>query len=282
MFSTLSTLRIVGGLVMLAQVTAPASQAPRPLSFSATLTSIKADARPGQVLTRQFQLTLDPGQPRTHFKARVEDWWRSQDGQQSFYAEAGTLKQSCATWAAVNPAESAVGGGDTLTVRITVAVPPELPSGGYWCVLTVDEVPDPAADGAGVGVRFTASVSTGIFLSVGQVERNAEILGLRVDADRVRIQVRNSGNTPLGIEGRVQFFAAGAESPVATIDLPRSTLLTEPFIDGEISAALPSASQLPSGRYRVRTVLDFGADRDIGAEREVALVRASASDVSVR
>lgn len=282
MFSGLSVLRIIGGLVMLAQATAPASQAPRPLTFSATLTSIKADARPGQVLTRQFQLTLDPGQRRVHFKAKVEDWWRSPDGQQSFYAEAGTLKRSCGPWASVNPVESAVSGGETLTVRITLAVPPELPSGGYWCVLTVDEMPDPAAADQGVGVRFMASVSTGIFLNIGQIQRDAQILGLRVDADRLHVQVRNSGNAPLAIEGRVQFFAPGAEAPVATVELPRSTLLTEPFVDGEISVALPPDTQLPSGRYRMRTVLDFGADRDIGAEREVALVRAPRSHVPVR
>jgi hypothetical protein len=272
MFS-LPILELMSGLMLLAQSIAPAPQAPRPLAFSATLTSIKADARLGQVLTRQFQLTLDPGQARTQFKARVEDWWRSPDGQRSFYAEPGTLRHSCARWATVNPVESAVGGGETLTVRITVTVPTELPPGGYWCVLTVDEVPDPATASDGVGVRFKASVSTGIFLYLGPIERSAQVLGIRVDNDRVGIQVRNTGNAPLGVEGRVQFFQSGSETPVATVDLPRSTLLTEPFVEGEVSAALPSAAILPSGRYRVRAILDIGAAQDLGAEREVVLVR---------
>lgn len=77
--------------------------AAQPLSFHATLESIKVDARPQQVITRQFKLTLDPNQPETRFKARVEDWWRSEDGAQSFYAEAGTLRHSCARWVSLNP-----------------------------------------------------------------------------------------------------------------------------------------------------------------------------------
>src|SRR5262245_54432792 len=73
------------------------------VSFKATLTSIKLYARAGQVMTSSFRLTLDPGQPKTRFKSRIEDWWRSEDGKQSFYAEAGTLERSCGKWVAINP-----------------------------------------------------------------------------------------------------------------------------------------------------------------------------------
>ena len=152
MLSAISSLGLTGWLTLLAIVVMPASQTPRPMSFSATLTSIKVNARPGQVITRQFQLTLDPGQPRTHFKAKVEDWWRSQDGLQSHYAAPGTLQRSCAPWTSLNPVESAVSAGETLTIRVTVNVPRELAPGGYWCALTVDQVPDPLTS-TGVGVH---------------------------------------------------------------------------------------------------------------------------------
>ena len=99
----LSSLGFAGWFAVLALVVTPSSQAPRPMSFSATLTSIKVSARPGQVVTRQFQLTLDPGQPRTHFKAKVEDWWRSQDGLQSHYARP---RHASAFLRAVDVAES--------------------------------------------------------------------------------------------------------------------------------------------------------------------------------
>jgi hypothetical protein len=251
------------------------------MSFSATLTSIKVNARPGQVVTRQFQLTLDPGQPRTHFRAKVEDWWRSQDGLRSQYAEPGTLRHSCAPWTSLNPVESSVTPGDTLTIRISVHVPRELAPGGYWCALTVDQIPDPMS-GAGVGVQFVASVSTGIFLYVDPVERQATIVGLRSDADRAVVTVRNMGNAPLGIEGRVEFLSPDTRKSIATIQIPRGTLLTEPTLDGDFGAALPSPVVLPSGRYLVRAILDIGTSQDIGAEQELIITRTAPQNAAAR
>lgn len=279
--STLGALGLTGWLAIAAMVATPASQTPRPMSFSATLSSIKVSARPGQVVTRQFQLTLDPGQPRTHFKAKVEDWWRSQDGSQSHYAAAGTLQRSCGPWTSLNPVESAVSAGETLTIRVTVNVPRELAPGGYWCALTVDQIPDPSS-AAGVGVQFVASVSTGIFVYVDPVERQAEIVGLRTDNERVVISVRNRGNAPLGIEGHVEFLTTDDRRTVARVQIPRGTLLTEPTVEGDFMAALPATTVLPSGRYLVRAILDIGTAQDIGAEQELLVTRTSAANVPRR
>ena len=54
------------------------------------------------------------------------------------------------------------------------------------------------------------------------------------------------------------------------------------LLDGELSSLLPSAAALPSGRYVVRAILDIGADHDIGAEREITLIRASTPNAPVR
>lgn len=252
------------------------SFAQRPLSFQATLESIRIDAQPQQVITRQFKLTLDPDQPETRFKAKVEDWWRSEDGAQSFYGEPGTLRHSCARWVSLNPVESSVKPGETLIIRITLSVPPEMASGGYWCALTVDEVPDPRTVQDGIGVKFVASISTGIFVNVGTIQRSARIVDLSVGADTALIKLRNEGNAPVGIDGRLEFYAPGATAPTATVVVPRGTILTEPSLHGTLVSKLPPASQLPSGRYRVRAILDYGAPHYIGAEREVELVRAPA------
>jgi hypothetical protein len=48
-----------------------AQQNPAGLAFTATLDPIRISGRPGMVVTRQFRLTLDPDQPRTHFNDRV-------------------------------------------------------------------------------------------------------------------------------------------------------------------------------------------------------------------
>ena len=252
-----------------------AAQGPGGLTFQATLESIKIDAQPQQVVTRQFRLTLDPNQRDTRFKAKVEDWWRSEDGKQSFYAEAGSLRHSCARWVRLNPVEATARAGEPLIIRITVTVPQEIPPSGYWCALTVDEVADPAADQGGVGVRFLASVSTGIFVNVGTVNRSARILDLQVGEDEAVVKVRNDGNGPVGIDGRLEFFATGSTAPLATVVLPRATVLTEPTLDGSLTGRLPPAAELPSGRYRVRAVLDFGGAHYLGAEKEVDIVRSA-------
>ena len=244
------------------------------LSFKATLSSLKISARPGQVQTREFRLTLDPDQVTTRFKAHMQDWWRSEDGSQSFYAEPGTLAKSCGRWVTLNPVESDVRAGETLTTRLTVSVPGEATSGGYWCVLTVDELPDPLAAPEGVGIRFMASVSVGVFIYVGEVQRAAELTAVDVRGDTAVVRIRNTGDTPLAIEGRFEFILPGAVEPMAVINLARGTLLTEPIATGLFSIPLPDSSALPSGRYRVRAIVDYGVDHYIGTEREMDIVRA--------
>lgn len=276
-------MRLLAPLLLVALSISPADQNPGAgLSFTATLDSIKITGKPGQVVTRQFRLTLDQNQPRTRFKAHVEDWWRSEDGKQSFYAEAGTLKRSCANWVSVNPRENAVAAGETLVVRLSVSIPVEVRSGGYWCALTVDEVPDPLSSSTGVGVRFVASVSTGIFVNLDPIERAASITDLRVSPDEALVRVRNEGNTPIGVEGHIEFLAPGSKTATASALFPRGTILTEPILEGTLSAPLPAANVLPSGQYVVRAILDFGADHFIGAEREIDVVRAAPGHASIR
>lgn len=252
----------------------PAAQQKPGLSFQATLDSIKLDAQPQQVFTRQFRLTLDENGRETRFRARVEDWWRSEDGAQSFYAEPGSLRHSCARWVSLNPAEATVKPGETLVIRLTISIPVEMASAGYWCALTVDEVPDPMAVASGVGVQFLASVSTGIFVNVGTVQRAARILDLRVAADTAFVRLQNDGNAPVGVDGRLEFLAPGSDIPTAVVTVPRGTILTEPTAHGTLKAPLPPANLLPSGRYRVRAILDYGAAHLIGAEREIDIHRA--------
>jgi hypothetical protein len=249
-------------LLLQAAALAAAPDPPRPLSFQATLDAIRITVQPGQVATRQFRLTLDRDQQPTQFKARIEDWWRSEDGRQSFYAKPGTLRRSCGEWVSINPVEATVQPGATLTIRITVSMPVEVQAGGFWCALTVDEVPSPLeAGGEGVGVRFVASVSTGIFVNVEPVRREASILGLDVAKDAASVNLRN------------EFFSPGASTPLSSVALSRRTLLTEPSRNGVIGVTLPSAEALPAGRYRVRVILDIGTDHYIGAERELDLLR---------
>jgi hypothetical protein len=246
------------------------------VSFKATLTSLKISARPGEVQTKEFRLTLDPDQLKTRFTARMQDWWRSEDGTQSIYDEAGTLTRSCGRWVALSPVEVEVKPGQTMTTRLTVSVPSELAPGGYWCVLTVDELPDPLTVSEGVGVRFMASVSIGVFVYVGEQQRAAEITAVEILNDSAVVKLRNDGNTPLAIEGRFEFIRPGATEPTAVVPLSRTMLLTQPILTGLFSAQLPDPAALPPGRYLVRAIIDYGVDHYIGTEREMYVARNAA------
>jgi hypothetical protein len=244
------------------------------VTFNASFSPIKIAAKPGQVLTTNYRLALDDADPRTHFKVEVQDWWRSEDGRQSFYAPAGSISRSCGHWVSANPMEATVSGGQALQIRLTVSIPQDVQPGGYWCALSVDEMPDPlAVIPEGVGVRFLASVSTGVYVYIDPVERGADVLDIEVNGTQATARIQNTGNTPTAVEGRFEFLRAGESKPAAVVPLPRNMLLTEPVRTAAFSVALPSPVDLPSGRYTVRLILDIGLDHYIGFQRALDIVR---------
>ena len=243
------------------------------LKFDASLAPIKVDGDAGQVANRSFRLTLAKDEQRTQFKVHVEDWWRSEDGRESFYKPAGTLPQSCAPWIKLNPVEAAIGPGETLEVRLSISIPKDAKAGGYWCAFTVDEVLDPLKiRPEGVGVRFLASLSIGVFVNVGPVNRAAKVVDVQM-AEEAVVKVRNDGNCPLRVEGRLEFIPVGASKPIAKVDFPQTTALYAPINITTIRARLPDSRTLPSGKYLVRAILDIGLDHYLGVQKEMVITR---------
>jgi hypothetical protein len=244
------------------------------VTINASFAPVRVTARPGEVVTTAYQLKLQDGEPMTNFKVEVQDWWRSEDGQQSFYAPSGSLTRSCGPWVSATPREAPVSGGQVLHVRLSITVPSAVKPGGYWCALTVDETPDPKeVTPDQVGVKFLASVSTGIYVSVNPIERGVDILDIDVARERAVTRLVNTGNTPVSVEGHFDFFKPGATEPLIAVELPRNVLLTEPIPTGVFSVALPDAVHLPAGRYLVRLVLDIGLNHYIGVQRELEISR---------
>jgi hypothetical protein len=244
------------------------------VSLRASFAPIRVTARASQVLTTAYELKVEEGEPTAHFKVEVQDWWRSEDGQQSFYAAPGSLTRSCGNWVTTNPRESAVAGGDTLHVRLSISVPADVKPGGYWCALTIDELPDPLAPASdAVGVKFLASVSTGIYVNVNPIERAVDITSIDLVDEQVFARVMNTGNAPVAVEGRFEFLEPERRQQVAAVALPRNVLLTEPVMTGTYAVALPDPAVLPAGRYIVRLVLDIGLDHYIAVQRLLEIKR---------
>jgi len=268
--------RIVWGAVLIALLY-PAKSA-FTLNLHYSLDSIKIEARPGQYVTRTVHIGLPVNEKPAHIRAHAEDYWVSEDGRQSFYREPGgpdAPKRSCATWVRVNPVEAALQPGDDLTIKISVAVPEGTKPGGYWCAFTLDEVPDPLAKQPGPGLSFLSSFSTGVFVSVPPVERAAAIADVNVGSDEVVVRVRNDGNGPIGVQGWVEFLPVNGKGSPITIVVPREGVFPEPIRTRALYAPLPNAQTLPSGRYRMRVVMDVGLDHYVGVEKEMDLKRDS-------
>jgi len=251
------------------------------LKFSSTFESIHIDARRGDSQTRSFTLTIAKDERPTRFRAKVEDWWTTEDGKQSFYRPVGTVARSCGRWVTINPVEAIVQPGGTLEVRVSVNVPRDAATGGYWSVLTVDELAPPGPR-AGVAMQFLASISVGIFVNVEPVIRSVRIDGVRLAGDEAAVRVRNTGNAPLTVEGRFEFLKTGQQKPVAILTLPKTTLVLDPAPVRLISTKLPGATALPSGHYLVRAILDVGLDHYIGAQKEMDIRREQPARAPVR
>ena len=264
---------VLHGLLLAALVAVDATPA-YAISFNFSPGNIKIQARPGQLLNRSLSITLAKDTTPTRFRAHVEDWWRSADNKRTFYMPAGTVARSCGPWCAINPVEAVANPGETLTVKLSIRVPDDVQPGGYWAALTLTEVPDPMASRpTGVGMVFKTSLSVGIFVEVPPANRSATITGARVTGDKAFVTLHNDGNIPLRVTGTFEFYKPGEEQPTAKAQMPAEPLLPEPINTVEFSVPLPSAKELPSGRYKVRAIIDTDLDYLMGVQKELDIVR---------
>ncbi len=198
------------------------------------LRSIKIDARPGEVVNRDFKLHLAATGSQVHFKSRAEDWWASEDGSQSFYRRAGTLPRS------LRPLDLPEPRRDRRCARWRPQYPGDRghPRG----------MPGPAATGASSpSTRFpTRSTIRREWRSISKPPSRWESSSTwrpscatpksaRSRSPKARRVSRcaPAGNTPVGAEGRVEFLPlggprSGQASPVATAIVPRATVLLDP------------------------------------------------------
>jgi len=96
---------------------------------------------------------------------------------------------------------------------------------------------------------------------------------VRVESNRVLVKMLNDGNIPLRVIGWFEFFPPGSDELKAKVEIGGEVLLPEPINTCEFSSPLPEPDVLPSGKYKVRAIVDVGLDYLLGAEKEIELVR---------
>ena len=256
----------------------PAQPAPA-LKLHYSMNSIKVQGRPGQYFVRTIQVSLAENEPAGRIRVHAEEYWVSEDGRQSFYRKPGDPQapaRSCAKWVKVNPVEATLEPGDKLAIKVTVAIPLDARPGGYWCALSMDEVPDPLkSKRSTTGMVFVTSYSTGIFVHIPPVDLRATITAVDIGPQVATVKVRNDGNAAIGALGRIEFLPPGEGARPISVVIPRESVFPEPNRTRAIYVQLPDSEQLPSGRYLVRVIFDIGIDHYIGIQKEMDIDRGS-------
>ncbi|MDR3708854.1 MAG: hypothetical protein P4L33_11160 [Capsulimonadaceae bacterium] len=248
------------------------------LTFRAALTPIHVTAQPGDVVNSTYFMTVIKAEHPTHFRVHAEDYYKNEDGSGN-YLSPGHISHSCANWIQLNPGEATINVGEMLKVRMTIAVPTGAKPGGYWCVMTIDEVPDPDAvasqqqQGRSIGVRSLTSISVNVYVDILPLDKEARIMSVQIGGDQAVLRVADTGNCELTATGRIEFAKPGDDKSIAIAPIQKTSIFCEPVNTTSIKVDLPTTDVLPSGRYLVRVVLDIGLDHYIGAQKEMEIDR---------
>ena len=266
--------------MLLASVAGQNDAAHAQSQFAGTFAPIRTWAKPGEVLARELRLQLVKsvtGQP-LRFKAYSQDFWMSADGRSTGYGDPGKVKNSCSNWVTVDPVTQEVAPGGDLLVRVSIAVPAGTAPGGYWCAVSIDEQMDPRRKAllGGSGMVLFASFSNAVYVFVAPLQLDAKIKKLDIDSENASVTVQSLANSPLLVEGHLEFLREGVATPVAQVELGRRVLLPEPYGSVMTEAPLPPLDQLPDGDYLVKVVLDVGLDHLLGAQSKRAIKHAPA------
>jgi len=234
--------------------------------------TVEADARAGEdfVGVINVQLTTDPGTKNAlpeHILIRPADWDMKPDGALQF-APPGTFPHCCTSWVEVNPAEFDLNPGQSVEVRYTVHLPPNLPNGTYWTAILSRTMAIPAPGEK--GLMISSAVATILYLTVGPHDRKGRITGFSADTSGTRLTLVNEGSDPLRITGNLDIVNSSGKL-VRELDLTGAVALPGENREREINLTFPPDLKLPPGQYQLTALLDYRGDALIGARTHLEI-----------
>ncbi len=170
----------------------------------------EAEGKPGETLRNVVTLTSGT-RAIQKVSVGVGDWTLSDDGAPVF-ADAGRMPDSAASWIRFRPKEFSVYPRQKQTVRISIQVPNETPSGSYRVALFFE--PPKEADQKGKSGAATVFIrgrlALPIYVTVGDARPEGKILDvawktLKGKSPLPALKVQNTGNAHLRMNG---FFSA--------------------------------------------------------------------------
>jgi P pilus assembly chaperone PapD len=209
------------------------------------------------------------GPQRAQATISVEDWDRSDDGGNRFFA-AGTMSQSCAKALKIFPLALNLAPGESQAVRITMDSSAVASSRECWSVVLVETaVPEVSASGRTLLYRLRTGIKVyalprGLTVDgqVADVSMHPATIAGDQAKDTVEVAFENTGTKHVAAKGRVEVRRPD-NTTVAVVELPIAYAL--PGATMRVRAALPALS---GGRYIVLAVMDYGGNEIAAAQLE--------------
>ncbi|MBI3322034.1 MAG: hypothetical protein HYZ91_07200 [Candidatus Omnitrophica bacterium] len=195
-----------------------------------------------------------------HLKLYIQDVMFLPDGTSDF-PPPGSTAWSCANWIKVIPEELDIAPGSSQEVRISATVPAGA-QGGYYAMVFFETGPSYAEEGLGVSFRIGALTQ----VTVPNTEvYQAKLADLSIaDPAQISADLFNEGNVLIRPKGKAKVFDAQGKR-VAQIEFNPDRLGVLPKTLRKFQVGL--GSSLPSGSYRVKLEIDYGAPYLLVGER---------------
>jgi P pilus assembly chaperone PapD len=225
---------------------------------------------PGDPTQRTGVVTVrNDGAQRAQATLSIEDWDRSEDGGNRFFA-AGTMPQSCASSLKVFPLALNLAPGESQAVRITMDSSSVASSRECWSVVLVETtIPETNATGRTLLYRLRTGVkvyalprSLTVDGQVADVSLHSATVAGDQAKDTVEVAFQNTGTKHVVARGKVEIRRPD-NTTVAVVDLPLAYAL--PGSTMRVRASLPALS---GGRYVLLAVMDYGGAEIAAAQLE--------------
>ncbi len=228
------------------------------------VTPLRVELKMAAKATHTQVITLrNDGKEAMVVRARVDEYWLSDDGTPQFKFAAANTPYSAAGWVRLNPSTVTIAPGQTASVRATTTVPADALDGAYRCAVMFEFDP-PGLDlkAARKDMQFRGRVATIVYATVGAPKTAIELVDLQVQAARggaheVIATLTNTGRGYARTKGTVVISATGGVV-IRQLPLPGVPVLPESRRQFRVTTAGPGQSPLEPGQYTVEVRIDVG------------------------
>jgi P pilus assembly chaperone PapD len=227
----------------------------------------------GQIAVDRGEVQLRPGHPGERIaliKVRnesaqtmqvsvlLEDWDRDEVGTNRWY-KSGSVAGSCAERLTIFPGALQLAPGQEASVRVVLDSLATLDA-ECWAAAIVQVARVVTANGR--NAQFNIRTAVKLYVTPPDLPPRGEVAEMAVQGDSVRLRFANTGKRHSNVSGRVEFRNEN-DVVTATLSIPDMPVL--PGGTRRVTLALPT---LPSGRYVVLAVLDYGGDELAAGQAE--------------